>query len=67
MEIKQVGKKQRMRLEATLGTIQTRNGKVIDEIKAKTIINFITLGSIIAMGPKRTKERMKMEYGDIPY
>lgn len=64
MEIKQVGKKQRMRLEATLGTIQTRNGKVIDEIKAKTII---TLGSIIAMRLKRTKERMKMEYGDIPY
>lgn len=64
MEIKQVGKKQRMRLEATLGTIQTRNGKVIDEIQAKTII---TLGSIIAMGPKRTKERMKMEYGDNPY
>lgn len=64
MEIKQVGKKQRMRLEATLGTIRTRNGKVIDEIKAKTII---TLGSIIAMRPKRTNERMKIEYGDIPY
>lgn len=44
MEIKQVGKKQRMRLEATLATIQTRNGKVIDEIKAKTIINYYNIG-----------------------